>query len=197
MRTIEELNLGCAHMLRKLREKRGLTKTQIAAELYMPEKKWARWEAGKQAPAAPELLWVCSRLGESVLLPMLEWVYPERYSGLDEDVGIDKLREAAAHYFTHVASERTVRQWSFILFGDHGSDGMLQTEEMCAIDHLPMAYRYTLVMQMLAAWDLTVAEGKLVNTDHIMPDIDALREAARLGLRTVEEGRQGYTTVLR
>lgn len=190
-----EIRSGIAELLHTLRTKRGLSKSKMADRLYIDDKTWSRYETGETAPSIDDFIWMLNELQEDVLRPVLDLLYPDTYKSLDNDVDIQQLRRAASHYITHIASERTVRELDFILFGHHGSSVESQMQEFTIIEHLPMQYRMIIAKMVLQFWNLAKSRNELISTDKIMPDIELFRDGIIKAEEATKNFRNFYTTL--
>jgi len=197
MTEYEQLQKGIGQILKDLRIKRGLSKAKMADYLYMDGKTWSRWEEGETAPTVPEFLWIFRQLKEDALRPVLNIVYPSTYNGLNPGSDIDSLRNAAAHYFSHTASEQTVREWDFLVLGHHGSNIEPQMQEFTMINHLPLEYRVAIASMVLTFWRLASERGEIIKNDYVMPDIDLFLEGFENAQKAAFEGLNSYSTGMR
>ena len=194
MRTQEELRAGCAEMLKRLRLDAGLSKSKMADLVYIDDHTWARYETGESAPNVPDFVYIFDALGKSALRTVLNYIYPDIYTPLGADADITQLRAAAIHYFDVVASEHAVRELTYLVFGDHGSNFVAQLEMLTMIDHLPMPYRVAISRLVDTFWSLADAKGELINTDLAIPDVELFRAAISKGTTAAQSGQDGYTT---
>lgn len=189
---MRDINQGIAEFFRNLRRERGLSKLKMANLLYMDDKTWDRYEQGKTSPSIGEFIWICEKLNVDALRPVLDILYPDTYKHITPQTDIDQLREAAAHYFMHVASDRTVREWDYITFGQHGSDMTAQMQEFCVIAHLPLEYRVLIARLVKSCWDIAEAKGELINPNNVMPDLDLFSSGIEKGHQAASEGLKSY-----
>lgn len=191
---LSKLQQGFADALKELRQRHGLSKAKIADKLYLDERTWAKYESGVSAPSAPEFIWYFSELGEDVLRSTLNAIYPDIYKEITCTEDTDALRQAAAHFFLHVATDDMVRDFTYIAFGEHGSNIRPQLAEFVALDHLPLDYRVAVVKNIITFYGLAEARGEIVCQDTAPVNIDVLVDAIRSGLEAVGEGRNSYAT---
>ena len=194
MRTKDELQAGCAKMLKQLRLDAGLSKARMADLVYIDDHTWARYENGESAPNVPDFVYIFDAVGKSALKYVLDYIYPETYSSLGAESDSSELRQAAAHYFSSVASEHTVRAISYLAFGDHGSNFSAQVEMLTMIDHLPMPYRVAVSKLIDTFWDMAASNGEIINPGKAMPDVELFRTAVAKGTAAAHAGQDGYTT---
>lgn len=194
---ITELQQGFASALRELRQRHGLSKAKIADKLYLDERTWAKYESGASAPSAPEFISYFSALGEDVLRSTLDAIYPDIYKGITCTEDTEAMRQAAAHFFLHVATDDMVRDFNYIAFGEHGSNIRPQLAEFVVLDHLPLDYRVAVVKNIVTFYNLAEARGEIVCQDTAPVNIDVLVDAIRSGLEAVGEGRNSYSTLIK
>ncbi|MDY5327189.1 MAG: helix-turn-helix transcriptional regulator [Gemmiger sp.] len=188
----EQLRRKCAEMLKELRLESGLSKAAIAEKLWMDDHTWARYESGQSAPDVPDFVWIYDQMGRDILGDLLRFLYPQCYEGLSPGSDITALREAISHFFLSVASDRTVREWAFLMFGGHGSNPGPQMQEFTMIDHLPMKDRVTIAQLVNTLWEMAQARGELVCCEHIMPDVEMFREGVLKGTDAAKDGKNAY-----
>lgn len=194
-RTREELRLGLAAQLKKLRESRGLSMAKMALIMGVDPHTYARYESGHSAPSVDEYIYVFSELGEGALRWTLDFLYPDQYGAISEQ-DEKRLREQACHYFSCIAGRRIVSEWCYILFGHHGSNAAPQLEEFCMIDHLPLQYRYAIAQMVDTFWRMASSRGELVAIDEQMPDVDLFRLGLEAGRQAAFARRHSYTTII-
>lgn len=193
MRTREELRGGCALVLQKLRARTGLPKYKMAEMIGVDLRTWDKYESGQTAPRVDEFISWFDLFSVDALTSVLEYLYPDVYT-LTRDSSIDELRRAALHYIGNVASDRAVRKFDFLVFGEHGSNIGAQSEEFVMLDHLPMTMRLAVASLIDTLYETASANGLLVNTDRIMPDVETFRDGLRKGRAAVMDGKASYTT---
>lgn len=192
-----KLQQGFADALRELRLRHGLSKSKIADKLFLDERTWAKYESGSSAPTAPEFIRFYSELGEDVLRSTMNAIYPDIYQEITCTEDTEAMRQAAAHFFLHVATDDMVRDFNYIAFGEHGSNVRPQLAEFVALDHLPLDYRVAVVKNIITFYGLAEARGEIVCQDTAPVNIDVLVDAIRSGLEAVGEGRNSYSTIIK
>lgn len=58
--TLSDIQKGCSDLLKRLREKKGLSKSKMASLVGTSDHTWARYENGESAPTSP-----CTHILES------------------------------------------------------------------------------------------------------------------------------------
>lgn len=192
----EKLQDFVAEMLKELRIRHGLSKAAMADILYINPKTWAKYEAGTSSPTLAEFLTIFDELGEDPLRSSLIHFYPETYSMLQSEGGNEELRRAIANYFKNVATDKDVTDWSYLVFGSHGSNLSPQLQEFITIDHLPLKYRYMIAMEVLAFWSLAQVENAIVDDGNNMPNMELFEKGVRKAKQAIDKGLPGYGMAL-
>lgn len=195
--TANEVQLEFAEQLKKLRISHGLSKAKMADTFFLDHRRYSDYESGIRSPSAPELVMMYETLGEDILRTTLDCVYPDKYKNIEDKDDVHAQRAAAVHFFQHVATDRMVREFNYIAFGNHGSNFEPQLAEFVALDHLPLDYRVAIVKNIITFYNMAKARGELICPDHIEPDIDTLVDAIRKGLEAVGQGRNSYSTIIK
>lgn len=196
-RTLSDIQKGCSDLLKRLREKKGLSKSKMASLVGTSDHTWARYESGESAPTVPEFIYIYSKAEADPLRAVLDFIYPDIYKDLTADSDMDDLRKACCHFLQHVASDRMVREWNYLAFGEHGSSNKSQLEMFTMIDHLPMKYRYMIANDVMKYWEIASSHNELVGTDHIMPDIDLFKQGLHKGKEATLKGENSYNTTIK
>lgn len=197
MRSYNELQSGCAFLLKSLRQKQKLSKFKMARLLMIDDHTWARYESGDSAPTVPVFFWMFDQLHEDVLRKALDYLYPEIYEGLDDSSDPAAIRAALVHFFANEAPDRFVREAAFLSFGGHGSNFGPQMEMFTMLDHLPMRYRVGVADLIKSFYEIAEARGELVSTECVMPDLDLFNEGLEKGRAASFAGHNSYTTSIK
>lgn len=194
MREQSELRDGCAALLRRLRSDAGLSRSRMALLLGMDQRTLEKYESGISAPRVDEFISYFDQVGADALRYVLDFLYPDTYSSLSPSSPPDDLRGAIVHFILNVASEHTVRELDFLIFGDHGSSITAQAEEWTMINHLPLSMRFAVASLVNSLYTVASNSGLLVSTDHVMPNVGYFRDGLQKGKTAVIGGKSGYTT---
>lgn len=195
MRTFNELQQGCADLLKKLRLRHNLSKFKIANMVGVSDHTWGRYESAESAPTVPEFIYIYEQVQEDAMRDVLDYLYPDIYKGLTADSSMEELRQACSHFVQNVCSDDAVRKWNFLAFGEHGSSTKAQLEMFTMIDHLPMKYRYMIAECVLKYWELAESHHELVSTDHIMPNLEIFKEGLTKGKQATFDGKNSYSSI--
>lgn len=164
MRTKQEINGRISHLLIELRAKYGVSKSKMADIAGVDRHTWARWEDGVNVPTIADLVMVYDALGESILRPILDLLYPS------EEIGTESIRKDAAQCFLESATDHSVRIFSYTM--DNNSDIDTQVEAFCAFGHLPSPYKFFLLQHLYVYYQTARQHQELIGTNEVMPDMD-------------------------
>lgn len=192
-----EINDRLANAFKQLRINQGFSINKISNLVYVDAKTWAKYEAGTSSPSIPEFCRIFSILGKDALKVVLDIIYPETYGTISPNSDTAVLRQAASHYFLNVASEQMVRQWNYLLFGNHGSNIEPQMQEFCMLDHLPLDYRLAVAQMIYSLFNIAASKGELLCPNNVMPDLGILSDAISISQKSVSEGKDSYTSINR
>lgn len=170
MRTKEDIRNTIATLLSDIRAKYGYSKSKIADYLGIDRHTWIRWEAGASSPTLEDLIMIFDKLEEPLLPSLLDIMYPSNESSITSP--INDIRKQAAIAFLEEESEHHVRIWQYMMNVLTRTELNAQVEELCAIDHLPLHFRYFLAEQAYFYYMTALKDKQLINTDQVMPDMD-------------------------
>ena len=183
---------GAATMIARARGDAGLSQRYIAQALGVSERTVKNWEVGSSLPNILQLIGWFKACGVNPVRYVLDWLNPAEFDGLSAESDIADIKSALLEYLSSVATENAIRTLSFCIFGGHGSSWNAQLEMLCAHDHTTMHSRVTVARAILENYEMEAAQGNLVATDHIAPDLDRLRAAVESGKDAAQEGKAGY-----
>lgn len=193
MRSKEDIQERVMAILTELREKKGFSKTRMAEYLGVDKHTWIRWESGANMPSIVDMIMIYDKLGESIIGPILDMLYPtETASVMPDAVPVAQVRKEVAKYFLEGSSDHMVRVWNFLHHGLHGSEIQYQVEEFCAIDHLPMQYRYFIAQQVYVYYMMARQRKELISTDEVMPDMDVWSSGMKRSQKAAFDRLQSY-----
>ena len=186
---------SCALMLSSARTEAGVTQRQMAQAVGVGERTIKNWEAGTSCPDLIQLLTWFRACGLNPVRYILTWINPDTFYGLSAENSTEDVKTALSTYINDVATDTEIRELSYCIFGNHGSSWQSQLEMLCAHDHTTMRSRVTVARAILENYEMEDAQGLLVGTDHILPDIDHLREAVEKGKVAAQAGQSGYVGI--
>ena len=194
MRTAEELRIGVAKILSDLRAKKKLSKAKMSELVGVDVRTWRSWESGDTMPSIVDFISIFEHASEPIMRPVLNVLYPDIYSTTN-DPNVEYMRSATAKFFLEEASDHMVRVWYFLHAGKHGSNILPQVEEFCAIDHLPLEYRYFIAEQAYVYYMMALQRGELTCTDEEMPNMEVWTAGLKQGQRAAFKKLQSYTSI--
>lgn len=191
MRPKKEYNDLCAEILQDLRRTAGLSKAKMALEMQVDERTYSRYEDGSSAPTLPAFLNLLDQIDAPVMNTIVRHLYPETF---ESSAGAAQLRKVLSDYILTGASDRSIQEMAYLIYGPHGSPLEAQLQLFTAIDHLPMDSRLLIAKMALNMWEIENARGGLINPENVQPDMELLRAAIIKAHMAVVEGRSNYTT---
>ena len=166
MRSKEDVNYIISGLLMQLRQKKGLSKAKMADALGIDKHTWIRWESGASAPSIADLVMVYETMEEPILRPMIDILYPHED---DYHESTTAARKSIAEYILDKAPDRTIRMYRYMMERPEADQ---QLEEFCALNHLPLHYRFFVAQQIYVYYQMARQHGELIYTDTHMPDLD-------------------------
>lgn len=194
MRTKDGIKQGIASMLQRLREKHGFSKNRMSEVIGVNKHTWYAWESGTTCPSVADFIAAYDACDEPVMRPLMEMLSPDDYEGVTDQSDITRQREALAHFVTHDASDHMIRVLNFLMSGDHGSEIAAQVEQLCALDHLALEYRYMIAEQIYLLFVMSEHRCELIATDSVMPNKDLWASALKEGQRAAYGRLRSYST---
>lgn len=192
MRTKEEIQLAISKLLTEIREKNGYSKTKMAEKLGIDKHTWCRWESGASVPPIADLVMIFDAMGESMLVPILDLLYPDSSAHIaDADMQIERVKKDIVTSVMNGMSDHHARIIHYMINGNHGSDLKAQIEEMCMIEHLPIHYRFFIANQVYVYYMMARKQRELIDTESVMPDMDAFTYGLKRGQRAAYDKLQG------
>lgn len=188
----EELRSGIAEILTSLRIRKGYSKNKMAEFLGVNKRTWYQWESGEATPNIVDFIDAFLEFEEPVLRTILSKIYPDNDNSCED---IDLIRNNTSRFFSEVATDHMVRIWNFLAFGNHGSNNAPQAEEFCALNHLPMEYRYYIAEMIYVFYKTAERRGELVATDDVMPNMETWEAGLKKGQKAAFHKLQSYTTI--
>ena len=170
----------------------GVSQEYMAERLNVSKKTIQNWEKGESSPSMWQGFEWFRVLGINPLRYFLNYIYPEAFSDLTSENSDKEVKEALIEYISN-ATPTEHRQLLFLIAGEHGSDwyGLLQM--MTAHCHTSMQSRVAAARTILDNYHIEEANGKLIQPEHILPDIDILERSINGGKEAAKQGSAGYS----
>ena len=177
-------------LLTDLRTRKKISKSKIAEILGVDKHTVARWETGVSCPNLTDLILLYEYYGESPAKHLLELLYPYKSTTFGDPIEAYRIR--AALYYLNRATDHQVRVWDYMMHGFHGSEADAQIEEFCALDHMPMHYRYFIAQQVYVFYMMAQQRGELINIGTTMPDMDIFVRGLKGGQKAAFDRLKSY-----
>lgn len=171
------------------REQAHKTQRYMAKALRRSIQTIQNWEYGISAPDVLDFQAWFEVLGMNPLFYILTLLSPDVYSDTDEDTQIET---ALLHYIKNVAPASEKRKLAFCIFGNSGSSWSSQLDEFTAINCCSMRTRVTVSQAVYDSYVMEKAQGKLLTTDKVKPDLANLKSAIDAGRKSAMNGNTGY-----
>ena len=181
-------NTDTSAMLARARMDSGATQEELAKALGKTQQTIQKWETNYN----PSFLDVCTWFR---VLNMPAWTYihcmlypAERLTFLEGDE--KRRREVVDHLASAGSAE--LRKLFYLVAGTHGSNWLAVLEMM--FEHIcsPLAQRVISARSVLIGYQLEKGNRQLLETDHIMPDIENLNRCIALGTEAAKKGLPAY-----
>ena len=181
-------NTDTSAMLARARMDSGATQEELAKALGKTQQTIQKWETNYN----PSFLDVCTWFR---VLNMPAWTYihcmlypAERLTFLEGDE--KRRREVVDHLASAGSAE--LRKLFYLVAGTHGSNWLAVLEMM--FEHIcsPLAQRVISARYVLIGYQLEKGNRQLLETDHIMPDIENLNRCIALGTEAAKKGLPAY-----
>ena len=185
---IGQSNADTSALLARARIDSGATQKELAKALGKTLHTIQKWETNYD----PSFLDVCTWFH---VLNMPAWTYihcmlypTERLTFLEGD---EKRREEMVAYLSSNSSTE-LRKMFYLIIGMHGSNWLAVLEMM--FEHIcsPLAQRVISARSVLIGYQLEHRNQQLLETDHIMPDIENLNRCIALGTEAAKKGLTAY-----
>lgn len=185
---IGQSNADTSALLARARIDSGATQKELAKALGKTLHTIQKWETNYD----PSFLDVCTWFH---VLNMPAWTYihcmlypTERLTFLEGD---EKRREEMVAYLSSNSSTE-LRKMFYLIIGMYGSNWLAVLEMM--FEHIcsPLAQRVISARSVLIGYQLEHRNQQLLETDHIMPDIENLNRCIALGTEAAKKGLTAY-----
>ena len=186
--TIGQSHADTSALLARARIDSGATQEELAKALGKTLHTIQKWETNYN----PSFLDLCTWFR---VLNMPAWTYihcmlypTERLTFLEGD---EKRREEVVAYLSSTGSAE-LRKMFYLVAGTNGSNWLAVLEMM--FEHIcsPLAQRVISARSVLIGYQLEQGNRQLLETDHIMPDIENLNRCIALGTEAAKKGLPAY-----
>lgn len=185
-----EINERFAFMWRKSREDAGKSQDYIAKALGVSKKTVQNWESGFSSPTQEKGFEWFDVLGLQPLPYYLELLY-----GNYQTSESDKTVEDALITFIKACTPEEKRKLLFILGATHGSSYAGIIEMLTAHLHVPLKDRLNVAHNILTNYEIASAQGTLISTEGVTPNIDLLNQSYENAKEAVKNNKNSYSNV--
>ncbi len=179
-----------AEALRIARYESGKSQETMAFELGVARRTVQNWESGKSEPTVGQAIRWFQILGKSPIPFLLQTVIPA-FDHITSDVEEEKLREAMLLLVNEIPIEG-IRQLLYLFYGDHGSSPRAIMQLVTAHLQTPMKDRVTQARVITHNYELAFRKGTIARPDHILPDLQYLKNAIDAGEDAVLKDAKEY-----
>ena len=185
-----ELRERIASLLRLSRDKAGMSQDAVAKRIGVSKRTVQNWESCMSTPDVREIMQWFDAIDIPIYPYMLRLSSPERANITAGSTDVD-VRAAMLRLIQNM-DVHSMRKNFFEMFGEHGTapDGM--GEVKTAYLHLPMDVKVGIAEIISTQFEICQAQGRLVQQDHVMPDIDNLKRYISAAKKAVIEGKETY-----
>lgn len=181
-----------AEMWRQSRMDAGLSQDYVANKLKVSKKTIQNWEQGVSAPSQVHAFEWFKAIDRQPLPYYLSLVYPEEFKSLSPCSSDDDIDTAL---FTIIKNIPTYakRELLYCAYGNHGSSPICILEMITAYLHTPLRQRLNIAQAIVTNYEMCVANGDIINANHILPHVDVFKKAISLGRKSIMRGKKTYT----
>lgn len=179
-----------AELLKSSRYDAGMSQDSVAKCLGVSKKTVQNWEAGISSPPLSIVMQWFDYLDVPVYPYILKLSHPE-LELLNANSCDEEIRDALMLLVKDMDIKK-MRQHFFEAFGEHGTapDGM--GEVKTAYLHLPMDVKVGIAEIICTQFEICQAQGRLVQPDSIMPNVESLKSYIDSAKQAVIKGKDTY-----
>lgn len=186
-----ELQERFARMWRRSREDSGKSQEYVAQKLGVSKRTVQNWESGMSSPTQEMAFEWFEVLGLQPLPYYLDLLYgKEEYV---KPTDSDKEIEEALIKRIKASSPFEQRKLLFMLNADHGSSASGILEMITAHLHVPLKDRLNIAQSIILNYEIAQAQGKLICSKNILPNIELLKMSFENGKKAVINNLEKYT----
>lgn len=187
----EDLDKYVAKIIKDAKDASCMSIGKIAEGVGKDDKTVSNWIKGKSVPSVSNLI----RLFQVMQQPLSKAILPAIFPHLEEihdHLTVDQKRRQMETYIRDMALDSEIEKLYFLTFGSHGSSWYPQLEEWIALDHLPMKDRVSIAKVIENDYEIASANGSLIATDQVLPNMGTLSNAIEQGKIATISGRNAY-----
>ena len=178
-----------ANILATARTKSGLSQKEMAKRMDVSVGTINNWEQSVGSPSIIDFMNWFDVLGQNPLRPLLDVFFPGTYENLND---ISSEREALIKYLLTTATDNEIDKLAYNIFTNTGSSWHAQLEMLTAHNHTTLRSRVNASRVILDSYEMEEKEGKLVQSDVAVPNINVLEMSISKGKQSVFDKKKGY-----
>lgn len=162
----------------------------MAIEMGVARKTVQNWERGFSEPTLTQLIEWFDTLKLNPMPYVLRFFYHDSYA--EDSVSEKKARNILTDMIKDMPL-KSVKQFLYVLDGNHGSSPRALLQMMIAHLETPMKDRYTQAKTIYDNYLIAKEKGTLSNYTEVQPDEDLLKRAIDEGRKAVIKGNEEYS----
>lgn len=185
-----ELTDHIADMFKASRIQSGKSQEYVAKALGVSKKTVQNYESGLASPNIRTALEWFETLGVPMYPYILTLLHPSEME-VSADSSTEDLRRALITFISEL-DDHHVRELLYLFFGSHGSSPDAILEATTAYLHTPMLMRIAVVEHIATNYEVCLATGNAIDTDHIKPKPEDLRAFINAARSAAVHGHNSY-----
>lgn len=178
-------------MWRKSRADGGKSQAYMAEKMGVSRKTVQNWEDGLSCPSQERAFEWFKVLDLHPLPYYLDLLYPEINSLKPASADAD-VKRALVEMIQDLSPD-ACRKLLYWMYGEHGSSPIAVLEMITAHLQTPLQNRLNIAQSIETNYEVAKAGNRLVQPDHVQPDLDLLKKAIKLGKESALNGRKTYS----
>lgn len=184
-----------ADMLAAARLEAGKSQEWLAAELGVSRHSITNWESGISSPSFFMTAEWFRALGINPTKYFLQFFNPKEVKGIKASDSDEKIEKALYKLVGELPIEDK-RRLLYILYGSHQSNPLGVLSMITADLHTPIQQRISIARTIIDNYEIAEQRGELIETDHIMPNLDLVKECVEKAKVAAIKGIKGYNIIL-
>lgn len=177
-----------------LKSRKSMNKSQdyMAMGLGVSKNTIYNWEKGTARPDVFQLCDWFELLGLNPTPFILQFTNPHAIKDISPSAQYDVLLKAYIEIIQNIPEDR-LRQKLYQEYGTHGSDAYSLDQLFNAYLHLPLEQRMIIAQIISNVFSLCEKKNELINTDHQMPNVEALNASITCAQEAAIKKQFGYS----
>ena len=178
-------------MLSTARTNAKISQDAMASAMGVSRKTVQKWEDGSLCPNLNRVIEWFDITGEPLYPYILRLLHGYNFNGISSETNKDDIKDGL-HDFVDELSEDRIRKLMYVIYCDHGSTPSGVLDLITAYLHLPLDRRVCIASAIIHACVICESTDTLRGKDHVLPDIEFLKECCNSATRAVIEGKESY-----